>query len=135
MFHVKRLPMKTLINWKVFWILFVAAILATILLLPYAMEAQSSAIDLTKLPIPLPLLLTLQIAQNAIVFLNGCLIGIQYGFPPRKRANQHQQSRFRQMEVRDHHIDDLKLIARQDKERGRAHERRYPILGSRILAC
>lgn len=76
MFHVKRLPMKTLINWKVFWILFVAAILATILLLPYAMEAQSSAIDLTKLPIPLPLLLTLQIAQNAILFAIAIFAGL-----------------------------------------------------------
>src|SRR5258705_9110326 len=60
--------MKTLINWKVFWILFAAAFLATILLLPYAMEVQSSAVDLTKLPIPPPLLITLQIAQNAILF-------------------------------------------------------------------
>jgi membrane protease YdiL (CAAX protease family) len=60
--------MKTLINWKVFWILLVAAIIATILLLPYAMEVQSSAVDLTKLPLPLPLVLTLQIVQNALIF-------------------------------------------------------------------
>ena len=60
--------MKTIINWKVFWILLGAAILATLLLLPYAMEVQSSAIDLTKLPIPLPVVLTLQIVQNAILF-------------------------------------------------------------------
>jgi membrane protease YdiL (CAAX protease family) len=60
--------MKTIINWKVFWILLVAATIATILLLPYALEVQSSAIDLTKLPIPWPLVLTLQVAQNAILF-------------------------------------------------------------------
>jgi membrane protease YdiL (CAAX protease family) len=60
--------MKNIINWKVFWILLAAAIIATILLLPYAMEVQSSAIDLTKLPIPLPLVLILQIVQNAILF-------------------------------------------------------------------
>jgi membrane protease YdiL (CAAX protease family) len=60
--------MKTIINWKAFWILLAAAIIATILLLPYAMEVQSSAIDLTKLPIPLPVVLTLQIVQNAILF-------------------------------------------------------------------
>ncbi len=60
--------MKTIINWKVFWILLAAAILATILLLPYAMEVQSSAVDLTKLPIPLPVVFTLQIVQNAILF-------------------------------------------------------------------
>jgi membrane protease YdiL (CAAX protease family) len=60
--------MKTIINWKVFWILFVAAILATILILPYALEVQSSAVDLTKLRIPLPLVITLQVVQNAILF-------------------------------------------------------------------
>jgi membrane protease YdiL (CAAX protease family) len=60
--------MKTIINWKVFWILLIAAILATILLLPYAMDLQSSAVDLTKLPLPLPVVLTLQILQNAILF-------------------------------------------------------------------
>ena len=68
--------MKTIINWKVFWILFAAAILATILLLPYAMEVQSSAVDLTKLPIPLPLLITLQIAQNAILFASAIFGGL-----------------------------------------------------------
>lgn len=60
--------MKTMINWKVFWILFIAAIAATILLLPYLLEAQSSALDLTKLPMPLPLVLTLQVLQSAILF-------------------------------------------------------------------
>jgi membrane protease YdiL (CAAX protease family) len=68
--------MKTIINWKVFWILLVAAILATILLLPYAMEVQSSAIDLTKLPIPLPIVLTLQIVQNAILFAIAIFSGL-----------------------------------------------------------
>jgi membrane protease YdiL (CAAX protease family) len=60
--------MKTIINWKVFWILWIAAILATILLLPYALEIQSSAVDLTKLGLPLPVVLTLQIIQSAILF-------------------------------------------------------------------
>jgi membrane protease YdiL (CAAX protease family) len=32
------------------------------------MEVQSSAVDLTKLPMPLPVVLTLQIVQNAILF-------------------------------------------------------------------
>lgn len=60
--------MKTIINWKVFLILWVAAIIAVILLLPYAMQVQSSAIDLTKLPLPLPALLAIQVVQNAIIF-------------------------------------------------------------------
>ena len=48
--------------------LFAAAILATILLLPYAMEVQSSAVDLAQLPMSLPLIIAIQIAQNAILF-------------------------------------------------------------------
>lgn len=60
--------MKTIINWKVFLILWVAAILAVILLLPYALEVQSSAIDLKKLPLPFPVILLIQIIQNAILF-------------------------------------------------------------------
>jgi hypothetical protein len=60
--------MKTLINWKVFFLLWIAAILATLLLLPYALEVQSSAIDLTKLKLPLPILLVIQTIQNAIIF-------------------------------------------------------------------
>jgi membrane protease YdiL (CAAX protease family) len=60
--------MKTIINWKVFFILWIAAIVAVILLLPYAFEVQSSAIDLTKLPLPLPVVLVIQILQNAILF-------------------------------------------------------------------
>jgi membrane protease YdiL (CAAX protease family) len=60
--------MKTIINWKVFWILWVAAIAATLLLLPYALEVQSSAIDLTKLGLSLPLILAIQILQNGILF-------------------------------------------------------------------
>ena len=60
--------MKTIINWKVFWILWLAAIAATLLILPYALEVQSSAIDLTKLGLPLPLVLAIQILQNGILF-------------------------------------------------------------------
>ena len=60
--------MKTIINWKVFWILWLAAVLSVVLLLPYALEIQSSAIDLSKLGLPLPLLLAIQIVQNGIIF-------------------------------------------------------------------
>ena len=67
--------MKTIINWKVFWILWIAAILATVAVLPYALEMQSSAIDLTKLGLPLPAIITLQIVQNAII----CAIAIFAG--------------------------------------------------------
>ncbi len=60
--------MKTIINWKVFLLLWIASILATLLVLPYAMELQSSAIDLSKIDIPLPALIAIQTVQLAVVF-------------------------------------------------------------------
>ena len=68
MFHVKRKRMKTIINWKVFLILLIAAILATLMVLPYVLEIQSSVIDLTKLGLPLPVIIALQIVQTGIIF-------------------------------------------------------------------
>jgi hypothetical protein len=59
--------MKTIINWKVFFILLAASVIATLLVLPYSLGLQSSAIDLTKLGIPLPVLITIQTLQNAIL--------------------------------------------------------------------
>lgn len=76
MFHVKRKRMKTIINWKVFFILWIAAIAATLLLLPYALEIQSSAVDLTKLGIPLPALIAIQTVQNAIIFAILIFLGL-----------------------------------------------------------
>lgn len=59
--------MKTIINWKVFFILWTAAILATIAVFPYTLELQTSALAAAKLPMPLPVLLTIQIVQNALL--------------------------------------------------------------------
>ena len=58
--------MKMLINWKVFFILWVAAILSTLAVLPYAFELQSDII--AQIPIPLPALIALQIAQSGLLF-------------------------------------------------------------------
>lgn len=60
--------MKTIINWNVFLLLWIASILATLLVLPYAMELQSSAIDLSKIDIPLPALIAIQTLQISVVF-------------------------------------------------------------------
>jgi len=51
--------MKTLINWKVFFILWLAAILATLAVLPYTLELQSGILSEIELPIPLPALIAL----------------------------------------------------------------------------
>ncbi len=58
--------MKTLINWKVFFTLWLAAILATLAVLPYAFELQSTII--AQIPIPLPALVAIQIAQSGVLF-------------------------------------------------------------------
>lgn len=60
--------MKNLIKWKVFFILWVAAILSTIALLPYVLELQSGVIAQLDIPIPLPALIALQIAQSGLIF-------------------------------------------------------------------
>ena len=60
--------MKTIINWRVFFILWIAAILSSIAILPYTLELQSSMLESIELPIPLPTLITLQIVQGAILF-------------------------------------------------------------------
>jgi membrane protease YdiL (CAAX protease family) len=58
--------MKTLLNWKVFFILWLAAILATLAVLPYAFELQSDII--AQIPIPLPALIAIQVAQSGLLF-------------------------------------------------------------------
>jgi len=86
--------MKNIINWKVFFILWIAAVLATIALTPYALELQSSALDSLDLPIPLPVLLAIQTVQNAVLFAIMIFIGmvlakrIGLGTPILDSANQ-----------------------------------------------
>ena len=63
-------------NWKIFFILLVAAILATIAVLPYTLELQSSVLAMVKLSLPLPVLITLQMVQNAIMFALLILAGL-----------------------------------------------------------
>jgi hypothetical protein len=60
--------MKTLINWRTFFILWVASILGTIAILPYALELQAGALEQLELPIPLPALIALQIVQGGLMF-------------------------------------------------------------------
>lgn len=69
--------MKTWINWKVLFILWAAALLATIAVLPYALELQSSV--LASLSIPLPALLAAQIAQSAVLFAIMIFVGLLLG--------------------------------------------------------
>ena len=60
--------MKTIINWKVFWILWLAGMLSTFLLLPYLLEMLSSVIDMSTIGLPIPVIILLQTVQIAILF-------------------------------------------------------------------
>ena len=60
--------MKTLINWKVFLILWIAAVLSTAALLPYVLELQSGVIAQLDIPLSLPALIALQITQSGVLF-------------------------------------------------------------------
>ena len=60
--------MKTIINWKIFFILWIAGILSVIAILPYVLSLQSTVLQNLELPIPLPLVITLQVVQSAILF-------------------------------------------------------------------
>jgi uncharacterized protein (DUF697 family) len=75
-FHVKQNLMKTLVNWKVFFILWIAAILSITALLPYLLELQSGIIAQLDIPIPLPALIALQIAQSGLILAIIILIGM-----------------------------------------------------------
>jgi membrane protease YdiL (CAAX protease family) len=55
-------------NWKIFFIVWIAAVIGVIAIIPYSLTLQSGTLQNLDLPIPLPLLLVIQIAQNAVIF-------------------------------------------------------------------
>lgn len=68
--------MKTFINWKVFFILLIASILSVIAILPYSLSLQSGILQNLNMSIPLPVVITLQIIQNAILFATLIFAGL-----------------------------------------------------------
>lgn len=55
-------------NWKIFFIVWIAAVIGVIAVIPYSLTLQGGTLQDLDLPIPLPVLLTIQIAQNAVMF-------------------------------------------------------------------
>ena len=64
------------INWKIFFILLAASVFGVIAVLPYTLALQADTLAKVKLPMPLPLLLTIQVLQNAVMFAIAILIGL-----------------------------------------------------------
>ena len=61
-------------NWKIFFILLAACVLGIIAVLPYTLELQKEV--LSKLPIPLWVLLLTQILQSTILFAIAIGLGL-----------------------------------------------------------
>jgi hypothetical protein len=68
--------MKTLINRKVFFLLWIASIGATVAVLPYSLALQSNTLQNLDLPIPLPVAIMLQILQSSILFAIAIVAGM-----------------------------------------------------------
>lgn len=68
--------MKTIINWRVFFILWIASVIAIIAILPYTLELQSGALKQLDLPIPFSVLITLQVVQNGLLFAVCIFLGM-----------------------------------------------------------
>lgn len=68
-------------NWKIFFIVWIAAVIGVIAIIPYSLTLQSGTLQNLELPIPLPLLLVIQIVQNAVLF--GVLIALGLFFANR----------------------------------------------------
>ncbi len=62
-------------NWKIFWILVVAATVGLIAIVPYSLALSASAIP-AKLPMPLPVLMTIQIGSQVLMFAVAVAIGL-----------------------------------------------------------
>ncbi len=68
--------MKAIINWRVFFILWIASVLATIAVLPYVLELESGALEQLDLPISLSALITLQVIQSGLIFAVSVFLGL-----------------------------------------------------------
>ena len=68
--------MKKPFNWTIFLILLVASIVGTVAVLPYTLALQSSALADLELPIPLWLLITLQVLQSTVLLAVVILFGL-----------------------------------------------------------
>jgi membrane protease YdiL (CAAX protease family) len=63
-------------NWKIFFILLAASVFGLVAVLPYTLALQADTLANLKLPVPLPLLIFLQVLQNIVMFTIAIFIGL-----------------------------------------------------------
>ncbi len=63
-------------DWRIFIILLLAAVWAVIAIIPYSLALSGSAAASRALPIPFPVLLVIQVAQNAVIFAIAIAAGL-----------------------------------------------------------
>ncbi len=66
--------MDKLINWRLFWILLGISIFGVTAIIPYTLSLQAN--QLKNLPMPLHILLVIQILQNTVIFAVFIFIGL-----------------------------------------------------------
>ena len=62
--------------WKIFWLLLVASVVGVAALLPYLLALFQKVIAASPLPMPMPVLLTVQVMQNVILFAGFISLGL-----------------------------------------------------------
>jgi membrane protease YdiL (CAAX protease family) len=70
--------MKKPFNWKIFFILLAAAILGVLAVLPYTLALQAPALQNAHLPLPLPVLITAQVLQGALLIGVAIAVGLMF---------------------------------------------------------
>ncbi|MGC1374678.1 MAG: CPBP family intramembrane glutamic endopeptidase [Anaerolineales bacterium] len=63
-------------NWKIFFILLAASVFGVIAILPYSLALEADVLAKATLPMPLPLLLSIQVLENTVLFAVAILIGL-----------------------------------------------------------
>ena len=69
--------LKRLINWKLFSVLLVASIAASIAVLPYVFSLEVVRVE--ELPVPLPVAVLIQIVQVTVFFAVAVFFGLLLG--------------------------------------------------------
>lgn len=69
-------PARRPFNWRLFWTLLAMMAFGMVAVLPYTLTLQASALEKATLPLPLPVLITVQTVQGLIIYGVLALVGL-----------------------------------------------------------